>query len=168
MSINVYLYQIGKGEPKAKQVKLAQKARKPQAAKNGPKKAHACDQCESSFDSPAKLKIHIDSVHLGLKPHKCSQCDEAFGYKAQLTRHIKSVHENAFVCPTCNKAFRGNDKMEDHIAAVHEGIRHKCDLCDETFTKGSLWGHKRNVHNKWTKCELSEALILCLKHLVRD
>ena len=39
----------GKDEPKAKQVKLAQKARKPQAAKNGPKKAHPCDKCEASF-----------------------------------------------------------------------------------------------------------------------
>ena len=53
---DIYLFQIGKGEPK---VKLA---RKPQAAKNGPKKAHSCDrdQCESSFDRPNNLKIHID------------------------------------------------------------------------------------------------------------
>ena len=42
----------GKDEPKAKQVKLAQKARKPQAAKNGPKKAHPCDKCEASFVYP--------------------------------------------------------------------------------------------------------------------
>ena len=152
MSINVYLYQIGKGEPKAKQVKLAQKARKPQAAKNGPKRAHPCDQCESSFDRANALKIHIDSVHLGLKPHKCSQCDEAFGQKANLTRHIKKAHDNIvkeFVCPTCNRAFNRKETLKEHIEAVHEGIRHKCDLCDETLSsKSNLWNHKKNVHNK--------------------
>jgi len=41
----------GKDKPKAKQVKLAKKAR-PQAAKNGPKKAHPCDKCEASFVYP--------------------------------------------------------------------------------------------------------------------
>ena len=149
MSINVYLYQIGKGEPKAKQVKLAQKARKPQAAKNGPKKPFPCDQCEYSTDRPAKLKIHVDTVHLGLKPHKCTECDEAFGVKSHLTSHIKSVHENAFVCPTCNKAFGQKVNLERHISSVHEGIRHKCDLCDETLSsKSNLWNHMKNVHNK--------------------
>ena len=42
----------GKDETKAKQVKLAQKTRKPQAAKNGPKKAHPCDKSEASFVCP--------------------------------------------------------------------------------------------------------------------
>ena len=51
----------GKDKPIAKQVKLAQKARKPQAAKNGPKKAHPCDQCKSSFKLSSDLKRHIDT-----------------------------------------------------------------------------------------------------------
>ena len=63
MSIKACLH-IGKGEPKAKQVKLAQKARKPQAAQNGPKKAHPCDHGESSLGRPGTLKIHIDAIHL--------------------------------------------------------------------------------------------------------
>ena len=54
----------GKGEPKAKQVKLGQKARKPQAAQNGPKKAHPYDHGESSFDRPGTLKIHNGAIHL--------------------------------------------------------------------------------------------------------
>merc|ERR1711971_276698 len=130
---------IGKGEPRAKQVKLTQKARKPQAAKNGPKKAHPCDQCESSFDRPIGLKIHIDTIHLGLKPYKCTQCDAAYGHKGDLNKHIKCVHENAFVCSKCNKSYASTQALMDHIASIHEGIRHKCDLCDETLSSKSTF-----------------------------
>ena len=142
------LDKIGKGEPKAKQVKLAQKARKPQAAKNGPKKAHACDQCESSFNRPADLKRHIHMVHLE-KLFKCTQCDSAFGRNSELNNHIKSAHENAFVCPTCKKSFATELVLTDHIASVHEGIRYKCDFCDETYaSRGALWNHKNRAHKK--------------------
>ena len=138
---------IGKGEPKAKQVKLAQKARKPQAAKNGPKKPFPCDQCEASYDRRAKLKNHIDTIHLGLKPYKCTQCDEAFGKNGNLLRHIKSAHENAFVCEQCNKSFAAKDAKERHIALVHEGIKVKCDFCDAMVAKNNIARHKK-THQK--------------------
>ena len=130
----ILFFQIGKGEPKAKQVKLAQKARKPQAAKNGPKKPFPCDQCEKSYDSPTKLKMHIDSVHLGIR-HKCTLCDEDFSQKGHLNRHIKGAHENAFVCKDCNEEFASNHGLKAHVASTHEGIRHKCNFCDKTFAR---------------------------------
>ena len=141
--------QTGKGEPKPKMGKLAPKARKPQAVKNGPKKPSACDRCEWSFNCPAELKRHIDMVHLGLKPYKCSECDAAYGHKGDLNKHIKAVHEGAFVCPTCNKSFTSNQNMAQHIAAVHEGIRHNCDFCETTSsTKSYLNAHIKKFHPK--------------------
>ena len=143
------MYQIGKGEPKPKMGKMAPKARKPQAAKNGPKKPFPCDQCEGSFDRAGKLKIHVDSVHLGLKPLKGSQCDEAFSQKNNLTQHIKSAHENAVVCPTCNKTLSSKNRLREHIESVHEGIRHKCDFCDSTYSeKTTLAKHIKSAHKK--------------------
>ena len=107
------MYQIGKGKPKAKQVKLAQKARKPQAAKNGPKKAHPCNQCETSFNYPSELKRHVDAVHLQAakngpkKPFPCDQCESSFPYPS---------------------------KLKIHIDVVHLGLKpHKCTQCDEAF-----------------------------------
>ena len=41
-----------KGFIPVKNLFLVQKARKPQAAKNGPKKAHPCDKCDVSFVYP--------------------------------------------------------------------------------------------------------------------
>ena len=144
----ILFFQIGKGEPKAKQVKLAQKARKPQAAKNGPKKAHPCDQCEKSFGWPSQLKVHMNG-HLGLRPFKCTQCDMAFGQKSHLNQHIKSAHENAFVCPTCDKAVGSKDQLQTHISSVHEGIKLKCDLCDAMVSRANIARHKRTTcHHK--------------------
>ena len=43
-----------------------------------PKKKHICHypECKKEFPSPSKLKIHMDTVHLKLKPHKCEECGE--------------------------------------------------------------------------------------------
>ena len=73
---------------------MASKARKPQAAKNGPKKAHPCNQCEASYDRAGKLKNHIDVIHLGLKPYKCTQCDEAFRQNGHLNMPLCSWGAN--------------------------------------------------------------------------
>ncbi len=34
-------------------------------------KPYSCDECEVTFRSPGGQKVHIDSVHLGLRPFKC-------------------------------------------------------------------------------------------------
>ena len=117
MSIKVFL---PIGEPKPKQVKVAQKARKPQVAKNGHK-----------------------------KPFTCDQCDKAYGLKHHLGNHVKSVHENAFVCPQCNKKYSNKQILQDHIAFFHEGIRHKCDFCDTTFAQKRYSSeHIKKKHQK--------------------
>ena len=38
---------------------------------NKRKKTHICECCNKSFPSANHLKIHIDSVHNGIKNHKC-------------------------------------------------------------------------------------------------
>jgi hypothetical protein len=75
-----------KGESKTKQVKLAEKARKPQAAKNGPKKPFPCDLCKSSFPYPGQLKLHIYTVHLGtdfLIDGRCSLIWEVYDWRVR-------------------------------------------------------------------------------------
>ena len=138
-------FDAGASSKKSKKDKRGQKRN----AKNGPKKAHPypCDQCESSFETPGALKIHNDSVHLGLKPFECSQCDKAYGRKGHLTQHIKSAHENGFVCTQCNKAVHSKQRLIEHVESVHEGIRHKCDFCDTDFTlKHHLTAHIKKFH----------------------
>ena len=127
----------------------------PKVAKSLPKKPKiegkkgklACDQCNYTNDYPSKLKQHIDTVHLGLRPHKCTQCDMAFGLKGDLNKHIKSAHENAFVCPTCNKSCGNSTDLKIHIDAIHEGIKHKCDFCEFTSSwKKVVVAHIKKKH----------------------
>ena len=35
-----------------------------------------CHSCPSAFIRDAQLKLHIDSVHLKLKPYKCDKCNK--------------------------------------------------------------------------------------------
>ena len=120
MSIKVCLF-TGKGEPKEKQEKLAPKARKPQAAKNGPKQPFPCTKCESSFPRPVELRRHFDSVHLGLKPHQCTQCDKAYGLKHHLVNHVSAVHDGITVkCDYCEETFAFLSNKNKHIRRKHE------------------------------------------------
>ena len=44
--------------------------------------------------SKANLKLHIQTVHEGLKPHTCEMCGTAYGQKGDLKRHMKRAHGN--------------------------------------------------------------------------
>ena len=87
------------------------------------KKIHTCECCNKSFPSADHLKIHINSVHKGMKDHKCDSCERSFTQAGNLKKHINSVHN---------------------------GIKdQKCDLCGKTFSRaGDLKKHINSVHNR--------------------
>ena len=37
--------------------------------------------------------MHMNTVHLKLKPHKCNICKKNFGRKQILQKHVKKVHD---------------------------------------------------------------------------
>ena len=113
------------------------------------------------------MKIHIRTVHEGVKEHKCDYCGKTFGVRHNLNKHIESSHEGpsiAFVntenpdfkksknnrrrsekCKFCSKSFSRSHDLKRHIISIHEGIKeHKCDLCDKAFDRPI---HLQN-HNK--------------------
>ena len=53
-----------------------------------------CDICCISFSHKSKLTIHVNEVHLKLKPNLCSNCGASFSRPWVLREHIKRVHEN--------------------------------------------------------------------------
>ena len=54
---------------------------------------YKCETCGTNFQSPSGLKIHIKSVHMGLKEHKCKYCNKDFSRSYNVKQHIRMVHE---------------------------------------------------------------------------
>ena len=48
------------------------------------------------FARSHNLKVHVDSVHCGVRAHVCPEdgCPKSFGRRHDLLRHIQSKHTN--------------------------------------------------------------------------
>ena len=103
---------------------------------NKTKKTHVCECCKKSFPSASHLKIHIDSVHSGIKDHKCDTCGKSFSRSGVLKTHINSVHngQKDHKCDSCGKAFSQAGDLKKHINTVHNGQKdYNCDSCGKSF-----------------------------------
>ena len=51
------------------------------------------------------MKIHYDTVHLGLKDYHCDSCPKKFGQSGQLKRHIEELHGlKNYICDSFSQA----------------------------------------------------------------
>ena len=53
---------------------------------------HLCNKCEYVVSRGNYLKIHVDSVHRGVR-HQCSPCEFSTTTASSLRFHVKSKHE---------------------------------------------------------------------------
>ena len=136
-----------------------------QRVHEGIENKYACTICSYKFDSNARLKKHIETVHEGKKPFRCDICDTKFAEKSTLNCHIKSIHENpkncddtkkVFHCESCPESFVMFKSLRQHILRLHEEVQVKCDDCGTSFAfNDDLKKHTANVHdqkNKTLKC----------------
>lgn len=114
-----------------------------------------CHLCEKTLSSNNALKVHIESIHEGIKRFSCNQCGTHFVFEAYLKQHIQVVHEGyqppAATCPDCGKKFKFISNMTRHRRITHHGEniqrRHFCQLCKQMFMKVSLLHkHMREQH----------------------
>ncbi|XP_064076173.1 zinc finger protein ZFP2-like [Vanessa tameamea] len=115
-----------------------------------PPLALACDQCESTFPSRAKLQNHVKRIHLGLKYNKnivCEICGKKCTSDATLRYHQRRhTGEKPFPCERCAARFVSREQLRLH-ARTHSGERpYRCALCHHAFSqKPALTRHYR-VH----------------------
>ncbi|XP_001657961.2 zinc finger protein 79 [Aedes aegypti] len=113
----------------------------------------ACDRCEKKFYTNAKLRSHVESVHIGERKYSCEICGKAFVLRKTLNAHMLShAAEKDFVCSVCSKGFLFRWALVKH-ERVHTGERpYVCDLdgCGKRFaTSSNLKQHqKTNTHWK--------------------
>ena len=112
-----------------------------------------CELCNFKGSNNTTLKIHMESIHQGVK-YCCSKCDKQFTQKTHLRTHFKSAHlQLKRDCPFCGKQFQIGS-LKSHIKSVHEGIRYPCNHCNYQATqKSSLKNHIRSSHeNNFVTC----------------
>ncbi len=113
-----------------------------------------CDHCLRSYSSPHVLRLHINSVHLDIRPFQCTICDYRTIRRSQLLhverQHIKSEDRKTVACDLCNYKTLTKGALNQHVKNVHEGRRDfECKLCSKQFVSGSkLRAHTNRVHIK--------------------
>ena len=82
------------------------------------KDSFKCDSCDFKAINKATVKIHYDSIHLGIK-HPCNVCPYMANSKSVLAQHVKRTHQK-------------DDEMEEY----------HCRYCEYKST----WKRKLRLH----------------------
>lgn len=82
-----------------------------------------CHVCDVRICSKSSLKVHINSVHMGIKPFKCPfpMCSQACAHKRDLKIHINVRHTKEIVygCTQCPKKFYARKNLTNHFNNMH-------------------------------------------------
>eukprot|EP00092_Neocalanus_flemingeri_P009882 GFUD01010651.1.p1 GENE.GFUD01010651.1~~GFUD01010651.1.p1 ORF type:complete len:755 (-),score=140.96 GFUD01010651.1:213-2477(-) len=110
--------------------------------------SYSCDQCEYKCYKSNTLKLHINAVHLGVKPHLCELCPAAFASKSSLNNHkLSHSDERNFKCQFCEKAFHSKGNLETHIR-THTGEKpYTCDVCGKSFSDQAYFAKHKRLHD---------------------
>ena len=108
---------------------------------------YPCPKCGKRFTQHGSLKIHVNSIHDGVK-FPCHVCQYQATTRHSLKTHIKSKHEGVKeTCKKCGKLFATPSNLRSHIKAVHDGVKFNCKECEKQFTNQSnLRTHIQTFH----------------------
>ena len=93
-------------------------------------KRNKCNHCGKSYSTTETMKLHIKTVHKGLKLFSCTSCDKKYTQSHNLASHIKIVHEGQkteklYKCALCDKSFTQSHSLKSHNEHVHKGNKSK-------------------------------------------
>ena len=93
---------------------------------------HYCQYCDYKVNKKVALRIHVNAVHLNLRPFKCETCPKAFKAKKVLIIHRRDVHgENVgptekFPCTKCDYAASTSHILKRHLETHNETKAYSC------------------------------------------
>lgn len=133
-----------------------------------------CYLCSKSYTTKQMLKLHINSIHMLLRPFKCQICLRSFADKYTLTTHAR-IHsgERPYSCPFCSKTFVQHSALTKHKRVHTKEKPYQCGICLKSFSDRSSLIPHRKIHtgeliwNRSFKCEICNAGFIKNSHLVR-
>lgn len=111
-------------------------------AAQDPEGAIQCDVCKRTFNRKRALKAHMESIH-EKRTFSCKICGKTMGWRKTLQRHMKSHEENYYKhkCDLCDKTFSRPSHLRLHMIK-HTGEKIRCPLC----TSGYRCNYKLSEH----------------------
>ncbi|CAH0598616.1 unnamed protein product [Chrysodeixis includens] len=140
------------------------------------KTVQTCSFCEKECSNDNELSLHVNKVHLQIKPYSCDMCERQFYTENNLKNH-KKIHSmgpkeacefcnkilksrkqlvihvrkhigvKPFCCQVCGQGFYSTFKAREHMKVYHGG-KFCCRICKSTFvTKYGLKEHVNKDHS---------------------
>ena len=126
-------------------------------------KQFCCDECPHRFCSAHALKVHIESVHKGIKSFACSMCELKFYQSHSLKKHMR-IHtgEKPFQCEQCPARFSIAAALRKHMLR-HTGEKpYRCEDCGQAYScRHSFTMHRKKHHSSSVyTCECGQAFAI--------
>ena len=121
------------------------------------------------------LKIHMESVHLALRPFKCSfkGCPRAYKSEKFLKDHKKIHDPSSFKvhkCPLCKyKSYFQPSQVRRHILKVHNGNNpYKCRYCSYvSLSKEDVIKHSESSHSSGLFAQIKTITVVVVIQRIR-
>ncbi|XP_013184737.1 putative zinc finger protein 840 isoform X1 [Amyelois transitella] len=112
------------------------------------KKIQTCSFCEKPCANNNNLTVHVNKVHLQIKPYSCDMCESQFYTDTNLNHH-KKVHSmfSREKCNFCNKSLKSRKALVIHVRKHIGAMPYTCILCSQNFySQGKLRNHMKIFH----------------------
>lgn len=121
-----------------------------------------CSFCEKECANDNELTIHVNKIHLQIKPYSCDMCEKQFYTQKNLKCH-KKLHSlrSKEKCEFCSKALKSRKELVIHIRKHIGNKPHHCLLCSQMFYSENLViKHMNKWHGGRFCCKLCKKVFV--------
>ncbi|XP_042863119.1 zinc finger X-chromosomal protein-like [Penaeus japonicus] len=122
-----------------------------------------CPECKRWFTDKKSMRLHINAVHMKVKPHACPHCSYRCSRKFDLNVHMRQhTGERPHKCELCGWQCRDHNAMRRH-KVIHLHMKPlKCPHAFCQFESRHSAYFKRHVSKKHPKAEAIYKCQICL------